>query len=51
MPDTHNQAEVKTDYPVTSGLTARTTKQTGRKLNLIAENGSLVARRKKAGFE
>ena len=37
MADTHNQQEVKTRYPVTSGLTAGSTKQEGRQMNLKPE--------------
>lgn len=41
---------IATRYPVTSGLTAETTKQTGHKENLVAVQGSNVARRKKVGI-
>ena len=41
---------VATRYPVTSGLTAETTKQAGRQSNLVPTSGSLVPRRKKVGF-
>ncbi len=34
-------------YPVTSGLTAGTTKTSGRQMNLVATEGSLVSREKK----
>lgn len=37
-------------YPVTSGLTAETTKTEGRKTNLVATKGSLVRRRMKEGL-
>jgi len=47
---TSTQKEVRTNWPNTSGLTARTTKQTGRTMNLIPEKGSLTRRREKAGF-
>lgn len=50
MADTHNQAEVKRRYPVTSGITAGTTKQEDREMWLIPEDGSLYAKRKKAGL-
>jgi hypothetical protein len=48
MADTHNQAEVKTRYPVVDGLTARTTKQTGHKEQLEPTK-SFVRQRIKAG--
>ena len=47
---THNEKEVKRKWPVTSGLIAGTTKQEGRKYNLIPEQGSLVPRRLKIGL-
>lgn len=50
MADTHNQAEVKRDYPNTSGTTAETTKQEGRSMWLMPEKGSLVAKRKVKGL-
>ena len=36
MADTHNEAEVKRDYPVTTGITADA-KHEGRQANLVAE--------------
>jgi len=36
-------------YPVTSGLTAGTTKQTGRVMNLVPQ-ASTVSRRRKVGL-
>lgn len=41
---THNQKELKTKYPITSSLTARTTKQTGRTMNLIPEKSFVNSR-------
>ena len=41
---------VKTDYPFTSGTTAETTKTSGRQINLIPTEGSLVPQRKKKGM-
>jgi hypothetical protein len=41
---------VATRYPVTSGLTAETTKQTGRTTNLVPAKGSLVSRKTKVGL-
>ena len=37
MADTHNQAEVKTRYPVVDGITAETTTQEGHKMQLEPE--------------
>jgi len=54
MADTHNEAEVKTRYPVVEGLTAKTTKQTGKKMQLEAEGvlgvKSTVREIEKEGF-
>ena len=49
MADTHNEAEVKRRFPVTTGITADA-KHEGRKQTLIPEEGSLVARRFKVGI-
>lgn len=49
-PATHNEKEIKTRWPVTEGIIAETTKQTGRKMTLTAEKGSNVPRREKAGM-
>ena len=49
MPDTHNEAEVKRNYPVTTGILAAS-KHEGRKQTLIPQEGSLVARRWKLGI-
>ena len=48
---TSGEKELKRNYPVEEGTTAGTTKQEGRQMNLTAEEGSLVPRRKKAGME
>ncbi len=37
MANTTGEKELKTDWPIEEGLTARTQKQTGRQMNLIAE--------------
>jgi hypothetical protein len=37
-------------YPVTSGLTAGTTKQEGRQKNLVPTDGSFVSRKNKIGL-
>lgn len=50
MANTIKEKELKTDWPVTDGLTAGTTKQTGHQENLIATEGSNVAKRKKKGM-
>lgn len=50
MSSTTGEKELKRNWPITSGLTAGTTKQEGRQSNLIAEEGSLVPRRKKEGL-
>tara|TARA_Y100000310_G_scaffold154309_1_gene153871 strand:- start:2028 stop:2204 length:177 start_codon:yes stop_codon:yes gene_type:complete len=44
------QKELKTKWPVVSGLTAGTTKQTGRITNLVPYKGSTVARRLRRGL-
>lgn len=46
---THNEKEVKTDWPVEEGLTARTQKQTGRITNLIPQQ-SFVRKTDKEGI-
>ena len=45
------QKELKTNWPITSGLTAGTTKQAGRIMNLEAQDGSTVLRRNKVGIK
>ena len=50
MANTSGEKELKTNWPHVSGLTARTTKQTGRVSNLIPQEGSNVLRRNKAGL-
>lgn len=42
--------EIATRYPVTSGLTAGTTSQTGHEENLVPQEGSLVSQREKVGM-
>ena len=49
MADTRNQAEVKTRYPVVEGLTAETTKQTGKKF-LHPEEKTLIPGRLMVGI-
>ena len=43
--------ELKTNWPNEKGLTAKTQKQTGRVMNLEAQEGSLVLRRNKVGIK
>jgi len=47
---TKGTREVSTRYPVTSGLTAGSTKTEGRKMNLVPTQGSYIPRRKKVGL-
>jgi len=42
--------DIATRHPVTSGLTARTTKQTGRVMNLIVQTKSLVRKEFRKGL-
>jgi hypothetical protein len=51
MANTKGEKELKTDWPVEEGLTAKTQKQTGRTMNLVAERGSLYPKRLKVGME
>ncbi len=50
----HNQKELKTRWPIESGLTAGTQKQTGKVMNLIPSGlhgvTSTVPQRKKVGL-
>jgi len=47
---TISQKEIITKWPVEEGLTARTTKQTGRTTNLVPEVKSLVSSKDKCGL-
>ena len=47
---TTGEKEIKTKWPVEEGLTAGTQKQEGRKINLVAEEGSKVPDRLKVGL-
>ena len=49
MANTTGEKELKTKWPITSGLEADD-KHEGRQTNLVAEKGSLVPRRKKVGL-
>ena len=51
MANTTGEKELKRNWPHETGLTAETQKQTGRQMNLVAEEGSLVPRRKKVGLQ
>ncbi len=44
---TAGEAELKTNYPIEKGLTARTQTQTGRQMSLIAQEGSTVSKKDK----
>jgi len=54
MADTHNQAEVKTRYPVTDGITSGTTTQEGHKMQLEPEGHlgvkTIVEEKERVGF-
>jgi hypothetical protein len=50
MANTSGEKELKTSWPHEEGLTAGTQKQTGREMNLVAEEGSLIPSRKKEGI-
>ena len=41
---------IKTKYPSVTGLVAGTTKQTGRRMNLVPYVGSTVAKRLRRGL-
>ena len=45
------QKEIKTDYPITEGLTAGTTKQTGKVMNLVPKTRDMVPKRLRVGLE
>ena len=47
MAKTTGEKELLTDWPIEEGLTARTQKQTGRVMNLIPEEASLVSEKDK----
>jgi len=49
MANTTGEKELKTDWPIESGLEAED-KHEGRQMHLVAEEGSLVPERKKAGL-
>ena len=44
MANTSGEKELKTDWPVEEGLTARTQKQTGRTENLVFEESKVLSR-------
>jgi hypothetical protein len=46
-PHTRGQRGIRTEYPVTSGTTAETTKTSDREINLIPSEGSDIPQRKK----
>ena len=47
---THNEKEIKRDWPIEEGLEAGSQKQEGREMNLVPQQGSNVARRFKVGI-
>ena len=47
MANTSGEKELKTEWPIEEGLIARTTKQTGRVMNLVPVKASLVSRESK----
>jgi hypothetical protein len=47
MANKSGEKELKTKWPVEEGLTAETTKQTGKQMNLVATKGTLIPRRKR----
>jgi len=49
MANTSGEKELRTNWPVEEGLTARTQKQTGRTTNLVPEV-SLLTQREKEGL-
>jgi len=51
MANTIKEKELKTSWPVESGLTAGTTKQTGRLMNLMPTEGSNVSKRERQGID
>ena len=50
MANTSGEKELKTNWPHVSGLTAGTTKQKGRTIQLIPTEGSNVPRKDKVGM-
>jgi len=48
--NTSSEKELKTYWPIEEGLTAETTKQTGRQMNLTPTKSSLVPKRLRAGL-
>jgi|TARA_Y100000310_G_scaffold157582_1_gene156981 hypothetical protein len=47
---TIGEKEIKTNYPVVEGLTARTQRQTGRKTQLKPQEKSLIRKNETIGF-
>jgi 3-deoxy-D-manno-octulosonate 8-phosphate phosphatase KdsC-like HAD superfamily phosphatase len=50
MAGTSGTKDISKRYPVTSGLTAKTTKQTGRRMALIPERKTKVLRKDASGI-
>jgi len=51
MANTIKEKELKTDWPITEGLTAGTTKQTGRLMNLMPTEKSFISAEKRKGID
>ena len=51
MANTHGEKELKTDWPITEGLVAGTTKRYADSPYLVAEEGSNVLEKDKAGID
>ena len=49
-PDEIKEAALRRDVPVTDGLVGGTTRQEGRVMNLVPQEGSLVDWREKEGL-
>jgi hypothetical protein len=50
MANTNKQKELKTEWPITEGLIAGTTKTSGRQANLQPEEASTVLNKDRAGL-
>ena len=50
MASSAGEANLKTNYPIEEGLTAETQTQTGRKMQLEAEDGTVVRKRLMRGI-
>ena len=50
MANTAGEEELKTKYPITEGIIGGTTSQTGRIMNLVAEDDVLILKRNQVGL-